>query len=174
MDDLITLILVLFVIAVLLTAVVFPIVAFVLSLSARKTISRLEARINRLEATLAPPSVQPQQQPIAEPPPQPKRAETPEPAEPEPPPLPLTPAPRTLSAAQIESIIGRRWVGWAAVSLILFATAFFMKYAFENRWIGEVGRVAIGITFGILMCIAGFRYYQRRWRIFSQILTAGG
>lgn len=80
----------------------------------------------------------------------------------------------TLRADQIESMIGRRWVGWAAVALILFATAFFLKYAFENRWIGELGRVAIGVAFGIGMGVAGFKYHQRRWRIFSQILTAGG
>jgi uncharacterized membrane protein len=71
-------------------------------------------------------------------------------------------------------MIGRRWVGWVAISLILFATAFFLKYAFDNRWIGELGRVTIGIAFGIAMCVAGFRYHKRGWRIFSQILTAGG
>lgn len=65
-------------------------------------------------------------------------------------------------------------MGWIAISLILFATAFFVKYAFDNRWIGEVGRVAIGITFGIGFSIAGFRYHRRGWRVFSQILTAGG
>ena len=65
-------------------------------------------------------------------------------------------------------------VGWAAIVLILFATAFFLKYAFDNRWIGELGRVTIGVAFGIGMCLAGFRYHLKRWRIFSQILTAGG
>lgn len=86
-----------------------------------------------------------------------------------------TPPPaRSLNAGQLESVIGRRWVGWAAVALILFATAFFLKYAFENRWIGELGRVAIGITSGIAMCLAGYRYQQRGWRVFAQILTAGG
>ena len=79
-----------------------------------------------------------------------------------------------LSAYQIESIIGRRWVGWVAVLLILFATAFFLKYAFDNRWIGELGRVSIGIAFGIAMCFGGYRYQRQGWRIFSQILTAGG
>lgn len=77
-------------------------------------------------------------------------------------------------ADRLESMIGRRWVGWAAIALILFATAFFLKYAFENRWIGELGRVAIGVAFGIGMCVAGYKYHQRRWRVFSQILTAGG
>ena len=77
-------------------------------------------------------------------------------------------------AGDIESIIGRRLVGWIAIGLILFATAFFLKYAFDNRWIGELGRVAIGIAAGVILTILGFRYHQRRWRIFSQILTAGG
>lgn len=80
----------------------------------------------------------------------------------------------TERADQIESVIGRRLVGWAAVALILFATAFFLKYAFDNRWIGELGRVAIGVAFGIGLIVTGFKYHQRRWRIFSQILTAGG
>lgn len=101
----------------------------------------------------------------------------PVPAAPAPEPAPATPpvAPaRSIKANEIESIIGRRWVGWAAVGLILFATAFFLKYAFDNRWIGELGRVAIGVIFGVGMCAAGFWYHRKHWRIFSQILTAGG
>jgi len=79
-----------------------------------------------------------------------------------------------LNAFELESLIGRRGVGWVAVILILFATAFFLKYAFDNRWIGELGRVSIGIAFGIAMSLGGLCYHQRGWRIFSQILTAGG
>src|SRR5712691_4962659 len=75
------------------------------------------------------------------------------PEEPRPPVTPLAsslPRVRTIHAEQIESIIGRRWLGWAAVGLILFAAAFFLKYAFDNRWIGELGRVAIGVTAGVI------------------------
>lgn len=156
------LILLLLLLGALLSAIVLPIVALVISLSTRR-------RIARLEAALAgrPIVTEPIREPAPEPPP-------PEPA-PEPTPEPATQrvAP-ALSAYQLESIIGRRWIGWVAVLLILFATAFFLKYAFENRWIGELGRVAIGVAFGIAMSLAGFRYQQRGWRIFSQILTAGG
>jgi uncharacterized membrane protein len=185
--DLFSSFLILFVIALLLGAIFMPIVALVLTVTSRRRISRLEASIVRLEAALAgtatPP---PRQEARPEPAPEPAPAPAPEPepapplaAEPEPerqpPPPPITPAPPpSLSAHQIESIIGRRWVGWIAISLILFATAFFLKYAFDNRWIGELGRVAIGITFGIGFSLAGFRYHQRGWRIFSQILSAGG
>ena len=162
MDQLIVLVLALFVIAVVLTAIVLPIVAIVFSITSRRRISHLENRLERIEAMLVtrpafPPAVKPELSP---------------PPQPEPPPRP-TPTP-SIKAAQLESVIGRRWVGWAAVVVILFATAFFLKYAFDNRWIGELGRVSIGIAFGIAMCVAGFRYQQKGWRIFSQILTAGG
>ena len=97
------------------------------------------------------------------------------PPQPPPPVIPSFSVPgRTIHAAQIESIIGRRLVGWAAVALILFATAFFLKYAFDNRWIGELGRVAIGVIAGVAMTVFGFKYHRRGWRIFSQILTGGG
>lgn len=240
MEQLIVLIFSLFVIALFLTAIVLPIVALVISIGTRKklaeNISRLDAgqppgpvglqqsaespqvqnlqqlnaRIARLEATLAAHSIFPeaagerpephigteelgetgettdamlgQTQPPSTTSPQPPGAvllEVPPSVTGETPPAgtpPVTsahPIP-TLRANQIESMIGRRLVGWAAVLLILFATAFFLKYAFENRWIGELGRVAIGVAFGIGMSVAGFKYQQRRWRIFSQILTAGG
>src|SRR5215213_8267938 len=166
MDQLIVLILVLFLLAALLSAIVLPIVALVISIKTRR-------RIAQLEATLAgrPIVVEPGRDPI--PPPEPVTA--PSPITPEPSPQPMEPTPaRAFSAYQIESMIGRRGVGWVAVVLILFATAFFLKYAFDNRWIGELGRVSIGITFGIAMSLAGFRYQRRGWRIFSQILTAGG
>jgi uncharacterized membrane protein len=151
MDQLIGPILVLLAIAVLGAAIVLPIVALVISLQTSKRISELEALLTRLE-------------------PKPGVQASPPPREPQPPPEPTT----VVSANQIESIIGRRWVGWAAITLILFATAFFFKYAFENRWIGELGRVAMGIIAGIGMGLAGFRYHRRGWRVFSQTLTAGG
>src|SRR5205807_209671 len=37
----------------------------------------------------------------------------------------------------LESVIGEKWLGWLAILLIFCAAAFFLKYAFENRWIGE-------------------------------------
>jgi uncharacterized membrane protein len=162
MDQLIGLFLALLLIAVVLTAIVLPIIAIVLSATSRRRITRLENRIDRLEAMLVTHPTFPSAVEVK-----------PEPPPPPPPPPPPRPTP-TINAAQLESVIGRRWVGWAAVVVILFATAFFLKYAFDNRWIGELGRVSIGIAFGIGMCLAGLRYQQKGWRIFSQILTAGG
>ena len=73
-----------------------------------------------------------------------------------------------------EAWIGRRAMGWAAVVLLLFATAFFLKHAFENQWIGEVGRVALGISAGVGLCTAGYRYQRRAWRVLGQMCAAAG
>src|SRR6185436_17632886 len=169
MDDaLLTLVLVLVLIAVVLTVIALPIVSLIISSGTRKRISELHARIDRIEKTLGAHSIFPSD---ARPEPETPPAPEPEPVIPPPPTVRPEP-PRTppLNAYQLESIIGRRWVGWVAVLLILFATAFFLKYAFDNRWIGELGRVSIGIAFGMAMCLGGIRYQQRGWRIFAQIL----
>ncbi|HEY3104580.1 MAG TPA: DUF2339 domain-containing protein [Pyrinomonadaceae bacterium] len=153
-------------------------------------IQQLTARVARLEAgipvkppsaptteTLRPPTEERPQPPTipsapAAPPP---RIASPPASTPPAPPMFSTAAPaRTFNAQQIESIIGRRWLGWAAIALILFATAFFLKYAFDNRWIGELGRVAIGVAAGVTFTALGYRYHRRKWRVFSQILTGGG
>src|SRR5215217_2063896 len=176
MEDVILLILLLFLVAALISGIVLPIVSVVISLRFRRRIGELEARADRLERLLAarpifPTAAETKREAPPQPPPEP--AAPPPPSVPGPPAEPVT-STAPLSAYQLESIIGRRWVGWIAVLLILFATAFFLKYAFDNRWIGELGRVSIGIALGAGMCLAGFRYHRKRWRIFSQILTAGG
>lgn len=201
MDDLFPLIISLVLLALLLAMIVLPIVALAISISSRKKLTaalqlvqQLTQRVARLEATLKgsgaaetadevkPVIEQPAQPPTPDPsaprvePQQPAAAIPPAGPPPAPPPpvfrdtVPL----RKIDAQQIESVIGRRWLGWAAVALILFATAFFLKYAFDNRWIGEVGRVAIGVAAGVTLNVLGFRYHKRGWRIFSQILTGGG
>jgi uncharacterized membrane protein len=99
-------------------------------------------------------------------------------AEPAPRPRPAAPprkwAAPALDSATLEAWIGRQGMGWAAVVLLLFATAFFLKYAFDNAWVGELGRVAIGVFAGAALCVAGYAYHRRGWRAFSQMLTAGG
>ena len=173
MDSLFVLLLLLL-LASLMAAIVLPIVSLVISVKTRRRLEALEATLAGRPVVVAPGPPEP----VRAPPPPPEPVIQPPPIAPEPPPPPpprVSPPPRkSLNAFELESLIGRRGVGWVAVVLILFATAFFLKYAFDNRWIGELGRVSIGITFGIAMSLAGFRYQRRGWRIFSQILTAGG
>ena len=171
MDDFIVLLVFFFLVAVL-CGIVLPIVAIV---QTRNTRREFLERIERLEGALLHPSAQPAE--TLEPPIEESAPWLATPVEaPSAPPQPMfSPAPSIVRRTEhLESVIGRRWLGWAAIVLILFALAFFLKYAFENRWVGEVGRVAIGIAAGISLSFAGLHYHRRGWRVFSQMMTAGG
>ncbi|MFA7061274.1 MAG: hypothetical protein WC156_10695 [Pedobacter sp.] len=47
--------------------------------------------------------------------------------------------------SSLENAIGTRWIGRIGVLAILFGVAFFLKYSFDNKLIGETGRVVLGI-----------------------------
>ena len=97
-------------------------------------ISRLTKQLQRLEERLA------QSGPAAAPAAPEVRLEEPIQAVmvvPEPPPLPerapaAPPAPLQPAGAALEAWIGRRGLGWVAVVLLLFATAFFLKQVFAQ------------------------------------------
>src|SRR6185295_6369434 len=103
--DLTLLILVLLLFAVLGTAIVLPIIALVFSIKTRR---RLEA----LEAALAgrPIVVEPKPAPAPVPPPPPELVIQPPPR--------VSPPRKAINAFELESLIGRRGVGWVAVVLI--------------------------------------------------------
>jgi uncharacterized membrane protein len=137
-------------------------------------VERLERQLNRLEsgrraavpvaeeALPVEPIARTQPAPFA---PTPRRTESPRPEPPRPAPPP--------DAADVERWIGRR-LGWLAVVVFVFAAAFFLKYAFDNNWVGELGRVAIGAVIGTALCLAGWRRYVKKGRILCEIITGTG
>lgn len=164
----------LFALAIVIGLLVLPIVAIVRT----GRIKELEQRIAHLEDAVwraaAPP-------PVAVPKPAPVEESTPTPpaivAAPTPAPIAaprfaaLAPPP---SSEHLELVIGRRWIGLVAIALIVVAVAFFLKYAFENRWIGELGRVTLGVVAGLTLVWAGYKRHGLRWRYLSEVLTGGG
>ena len=80
----------------------------------------------------------------------------------------------TPQAPKLEEIIGERWLGWVGIAVLLFGAAFALKYAFENRWIGELGRVMIGVAAGVGFLALGWQRHKAGWRTFAQVFTAGG
>jgi uncharacterized membrane protein len=73
-----------------------------------------------------------------------------------------------------ETFIGQKAFGWVAVLLFVFAVAFFLRYAYQNNWIGPVGRVSIGALTGIGLALLGVYYYLHDWPRFSRMLTTAG
>ncbi len=73
-----------------------------------------------------------------------------------------------------ETFIGQKAFGWLAVLLFVFTAAFFLRYAYQNNWIGPVGRVAIGELVGAALLGLGWSYYRKGWSRFSNMLTSTG
>jgi len=76
--------------------------------------------------------------------------------------------------AGFEKQIGQYWLNRIGIVAILIGVSYFLKYAFENNWIGPAGRVAIGLLAGIGLLIWSERFRSRGHELFSYSLKAIG
>ncbi|RNA62106.1 DUF2339 domain-containing protein [Chryseobacterium nematophagum] len=56
---------------------------------------------------------------------------------------------------------------------LVLGIAYFVKYAIDKNWIGELGRVGIGMLAGIGIMLIGY-FFRKNYKIFSSIITGGG
>jgi len=54
--------------------------------------------------------------------------------------------------ASLETKIGGQWLNRVGIVAVLIGVSYFLKYAFDNNWVGPAGRVVIGSQDGILYC----------------------
>jgi uncharacterized membrane protein len=73
----------------------------------------------------------------------------------------------------LEKFIGENLVSKIGIAVLVLAIGFFVKYAIDNNWIGEVGRVAIGITCGSILIGLAHRL-RMNYKAFSSVLVGGG
>lgn len=72
-----------------------------------------------------------------------------------------------------EQVLGKNWFAIVGALALTIGVGFFLKLAFDNDWIGPVGRVVLGIAVGVALLAAG-EYSQRRVPLWAQPVTAGG
>ena len=73
----------------------------------------------------------------------------------------------------IEKIMGENWLSKVGIITLVLGIAFFVKYAIDQEWINEIGRVGIGLlTGGIIIGIA--HKLKSKYHVFSSILVGGG
>lgn len=77
-------------------------------------------------------------------------------------------------SADIEQVIGQQWLSRLGIAAVLVGTAYFLKYAFDNRWIGPSGRISIGLAAGIAITIWSQGFRRRGHRFFAHTLMALG
>jgi uncharacterized membrane protein len=129
--------------------------------SLAREIRELRERISRLESRLGADVTPPVEQtpgglvaPPATPPPQPPPTTAPL----------KSPAPKR----SLEDMIGTRWFNLIGALALIVAVGYFLQYAIENEWIGPVGRVSLGLLFGIGMIVWGdLLRNSTRYRVLS-------
>jgi uncharacterized membrane protein len=87
----------------------------------------------------------------------------------------LGPAAAKAPALDLEQRIGARWATWVGVIVILVAAALFLKWAFDNAYLGPGTRVVMGLLGGLVMLLAGLGLHRRRdLPYLSEGLAGGG
>ena len=124
-------------------------------------VARLYRRVDALEAGQAPPPLSPSARPAR--------------------PHPAAPAAAggpggfigRLRAMDWEWLLGGNWLARVGILAVVLGLGFFLKLAFDNDWIGETGRVALGLIVGSGL-LGGGEYWRRKYAVWAQALTGGG
>ena len=150
----------------------------------RRTLAELTTRVYRIEQRLGVPLPPP----LEAPPPsgkleaQPGHSAVPLAASPIPPPTspyPLIPprpsiASTLKSQRDLESRIGSHWLNRIGIAAMLIGVSYFLKFAFENNWIGPAGRISIGLIAGIAVVVWSEGFRRKNYKAFSYSLKAVG
>lgn len=97
-------------------------------------------------------------------------------------PLPHAPATHSLRAAaratrddtDLEKKIGQYWLNRIGIVAMLVGVSYFLKFAFDNNWVGPGGRIAIGLLVGIGIVVWSEQFRARGYAAFSYSLKAVG
>ena len=90
-----------------------------------------------------------------------------------PPQAPVEPPP-VLIGEKLETRVGLTWISRIGVITLILTVAFFFKNAIDSNWIGESGRVIIGVLAGAVTLFVGDLLWHRAQRVFAQGLTVLG
>ncbi len=83
-------------------------------------------------------------------------------------------APTRKAQPDWESRIGSHWLNRIGIAALLIGVSYFLKFAFDNNWIGPAGRISIGLVAGIAIVIWSERFRAKDYKAFSYSLKAVG
>lgn len=82
--------------------------------------------------------------------------------------------PAETSEPDLESRIGSQWLNRIGIVAVLIGVSFFLKFAFDNNWIGPAGRISIGLFAGVAIVLWSERFRNAGTAVFSWSLKAVG
>ncbi|MGI8990155.1 MAG: DUF2339 domain-containing protein [Bryobacteraceae bacterium] len=89
-------------------------------------------------------------------------------------PSPVSSSPSRPARPQFETRMGLTWINRIGAVTLVLGVGFFFKYAIDNRWIGETGRVLLGILAAIAELGAADILWRRNQGVFAQGISGTG
>lgn len=81
---------------------------------------------------------------------------------------------RTRPPRDLESVVGGSWFNWIGIVAVIFGIAFFLKFAFDQQWIGPAGRISFSALVGVTLLYVGERLRRRGLSAYAYVLSGGG
>ncbi|MGA7621970.1 MAG: DUF2339 domain-containing protein [Candidatus Acidiferrales bacterium] len=81
---------------------------------------------------------------------------------------------KTPDGGNFEAVIAGRWLNYVGILALLFAVTFFLKYAFDNDWVGPRGRIGIGLLMGSALYPWSHWLLGRGYKYFSEGMAGLG
>lgn len=73
-----------------------------------------------------------------------------------------------------ERLIGGNWFNRVGILAIILAVGLFLRYAFENQWLGPRGRVLVGAGVGFALLLFSIQVRRRDFQLYANGLAGGG
>lgn len=77
-------------------------------------------------------------------------------------------------SSSFEIHLGQKWLLIIGIVTMVFGIGYFLKYSFEQGWVGPAGRVAMAYFWGIALLVAGNGFRTKKFELFGLYLIGGG
>lgn len=77
-------------------------------------------------------------------------------------------------STEFEIHMGQKWLLIVGILTMVFGVGYFLKYSFEQGWVGPAGRVAMAYLWGIVFLVVGDRFRAKNLERFGLPLIGGG
>ena len=90
-------------------------------------------------------------------------------------PLPASPLPaRSTADFSWDDLLEGRWLFRIGMGIFILGVSFFLKFAFENQWVGPIGRVVMGFIAGVSFIAFGDHQQKKGLTVYGQTMIGGG
>ncbi len=81
---------------------------------------------------------------------------------------------KKITQSNLEIRFGQKWLLIIGIVLTIFGVGYYLKYSFEQGWIGPSGRVAMSYLFGIAFLFTANKLIQKKFRRLGLYIYGGG